>query len=149
MVASCNAYALHYWPFVRGLHRWPLEFPHKGTVMRALVFLWSQPEKGCGLSNRVVGGLRHDGAWATSLQWASHFCPFNTLKIIMRQHTRAFLVQIMTCCLFGAKSLSETSGPHCQMNPDRQTVNFDSNCNSFHLRKGIQKCRLQMTTILS
>ena len=25
---------LHYWPFVRGIHRWPVNFPHKGPVSR-------------------------------------------------------------------------------------------------------------------
>ena len=24
----------HYWPFVRGMHRWPMHSPHKGPVMR-------------------------------------------------------------------------------------------------------------------
>ena len=38
--AACSVYhqnntkALHYCPFVRGIHRWPVDSPHKGTVMR-------------------------------------------------------------------------------------------------------------------
>ena len=26
---------LHYWPFVRGIHRWPVDSHHKGPVMRS------------------------------------------------------------------------------------------------------------------
>ena len=28
----------HYWPFVRGIHRWPMNSPHKGQRRGALVF---------------------------------------------------------------------------------------------------------------
>ena len=27
-----------YWPFVRGIHQWPVNFPHKGQWRRALMF---------------------------------------------------------------------------------------------------------------
>ena len=27
-----------YWPFVREIHRWPVDFPHKGPVTQALMF---------------------------------------------------------------------------------------------------------------
>ena len=29
-----NIKALHYWPFVRGIHWWPVDSPHKGPVMQ-------------------------------------------------------------------------------------------------------------------
>ena len=29
-----NIKALHHWPFVRGIHRWAVNFPHKGPKMR-------------------------------------------------------------------------------------------------------------------
>ena len=29
---------LHYWPFVRGIHRWPVDSPHKGQWHGALIF---------------------------------------------------------------------------------------------------------------
>ena len=32
------------WPFVRGIHRWPMTSPHKGQWRGALMFLWSAPE---------------------------------------------------------------------------------------------------------
>ena len=28
-----NIKARHYWPFVRGIHQWPVDSPHKGPVM--------------------------------------------------------------------------------------------------------------------
>ena len=31
---------LRYWPFVKGIHRWPVDFLHKGQWRRALSFLW-------------------------------------------------------------------------------------------------------------
>ena len=30
----------HYWPFVRGIHWWPLDFPHKGLWCGALMFFF-------------------------------------------------------------------------------------------------------------
>ena len=33
-----------YWPFVRGIHRSPVNSPHKGQWRGALMFLWSAPE---------------------------------------------------------------------------------------------------------
>ena len=39
----------HYWPFVRGIHQWPVDFLHKGSVMRSDVSfdvsLCKQPNK--------------------------------------------------------------------------------------------------------
>ena len=34
-----------YWPFVRGIHRWPVDSPHKGQWGGALIFLLSAPEQ--------------------------------------------------------------------------------------------------------
>ena len=34
-----------YWPLVRGIHRSPVNSPHKGQWRGALNFLWSAPEK--------------------------------------------------------------------------------------------------------
>ena len=33
-----------YWPFVRGIHRSPVNSPHKGQWRGALMFSWSAPE---------------------------------------------------------------------------------------------------------
>ena len=35
---------LRYWPFVRGIHRSPVNSPHKGQWRGAVMFCWSVPE---------------------------------------------------------------------------------------------------------
>ena len=35
----------HYWPFVRGIHRPPMDSPHKGWWLGVWCFLWSAPEQ--------------------------------------------------------------------------------------------------------
>ena len=32
--------SLHYWSFVRGIHRWPVNSPHKGPVSRKKASIW-------------------------------------------------------------------------------------------------------------
>ena len=32
--------ALYYWSFVRGIHRWPLDFPHKGPLIENAISPW-------------------------------------------------------------------------------------------------------------
>ena len=53
-----------YWPFVRGIHRWPVDSPHKGqwrgALMCALINGWTN----CGF-----GDLRRHGVLVTSLWW--------------------------------------------------------------------------------
>ena len=34
-----------YWPFVRGIHRWPVNSPHKGQWRRALMFFYLRLNK--------------------------------------------------------------------------------------------------------
>ena len=39
--AACSSKALHYWPFVRGIHQSLMGSPHKGPVMRKVfISLW-------------------------------------------------------------------------------------------------------------
>ena len=35
----------HYWPFVRGIHWWPVDSPHKGQWRGALMFTWCVPQQ--------------------------------------------------------------------------------------------------------
>ena len=46
-----------YWPFVRGIHRSPVNSPYKGQWRGALMFLWFVPEQ-TGEYNRDVRDLR-------------------------------------------------------------------------------------------
>ena len=65
----------------------------------------------------------------------------------MYQKSRPSLVQIMACCLFAVKPLSDTmlgTKMYCQWDHLEQTsVKFHSNYNSFHLKKTILKCHLE------
>ena len=44
---------LHYWPFVRGIHRSPVDSPHKGPFMR---YFYYWPEQ--TIEQTVAGDLR-------------------------------------------------------------------------------------------
>ena len=48
----------HYWPFVRGIHRWPVNFPHKGqwrgTLLFSLICAWTND----WVNTRDAGDLR-------------------------------------------------------------------------------------------
>ena len=45
MTSSNGSLFPRYWPFVRGLNQSPVNFPHKGPVMRTLMFHWCGPHK--------------------------------------------------------------------------------------------------------
>ena len=51
-----------YWPFVRGIHRWPLNSPHKGqwrgTLIFSLIWAWING----WVNNREADDLRHPRA---------------------------------------------------------------------------------------
>ena len=40
----------HIWPFVKGFHRWPVDSPHNGSVMRFVPLQWCHNERD-GVSN--------------------------------------------------------------------------------------------------
>ena len=59
-----------YWPFVRGIHRWPVNSPHKGQWRRALMFslicVWIND----WINNREAGDLRrYRGHYDVTLMW--------------------------------------------------------------------------------
>ena len=42
---ASRRHAMRYWPFVRGIHRWPVASLQKGTTARSFdIFLYRQPE---------------------------------------------------------------------------------------------------------
>ena len=51
-----------YWPFVRGIHRSPLNSPHKGQWRRALMFSFICAWISGWVNNREIGDLRCHGA---------------------------------------------------------------------------------------
>ena len=46
------------WPFVRWIHRWPMNSPHKGQWRGALVLSWICVWINGWINNRVAGDLR-------------------------------------------------------------------------------------------
>ena len=62
----------------------------------------------------------------------------------MRLWTGSALVQIMACCLNGAKPLSEPVLTYCQLDPKEYiSMSFYLKFKYFHLRKCVSTCRLQ------
>ena len=51
-----------YWPFVRGIHRSPVNSPHKGQWRGALMFSLICAWINCWANNRKAGGLRRHRA---------------------------------------------------------------------------------------
>ena len=51
-----------YWPFVRGIHRSPVNSPHKGQWRGALMFSWICAWINAGVNNGEAGDLRHHRA---------------------------------------------------------------------------------------
>ena len=50
-----------YWPFARGIHRSPVDFPHKGLVTLALIFYLTLAKINDWINNQIAGDLRrHD-----------------------------------------------------------------------------------------
>ena len=48
----------HYWPFVRGMYRSPIDSPHKGRAMRSILLSLLLAWAICWLIRRVANGLR-------------------------------------------------------------------------------------------
>ena len=48
-----------YWPFVRGIHRSPVNSPHRGQWRGTLMFSLICARINCWVNNREAGGLRH------------------------------------------------------------------------------------------
>ena len=51
-----------YWPFVRGIYRWPVNSPHKGQRHGALMFSLIYGWINAWVNNREAGDLRHHRA---------------------------------------------------------------------------------------
>ena len=52
-----------YWPFVRGIHRSPVNSPHKGQLRRALMFSLIRAWINGRVNNRKAGDLRRNPAY--------------------------------------------------------------------------------------
>ena len=84
------------------------------------------------------------------LMFALAIDPLRPSDTYMPHQTSPPLVQIMACCLFGAKPLSEPIRTYCQLDPwEHIWVMFQLKYNNFHWRKCIWTCYLPNGIILS
>ena len=66
-------YFLRYWPFVRGIHRWPVNSPHKGQWRGALMCSLIYARINGWVNNREAGALRrHRAHYDVSVMIQSH-----------------------------------------------------------------------------
>ena len=81
-----------YWPFVRGIHRLPVNSPHKGQWRVALIFPLICAWMNGWVNNREAGDLRHHCAHYDvtvmlsgfqSSRWAVCCCLFYDFDVIM------------------------------------------------------------------
>ena len=96
------------------------------------------------LMTGCTGGCQYDGLVTENL---SVFPADNSLRPsdpYMRQWSIPSLLQIMACCLLGAKSLSEPILPYCQLYPRKHiSVKFYLKFKNFYWRKCNWKCHLR------
>ena len=77
-----NAYAQHYCPSKRGIHRWPLETPHKRPVMRnafiecytnikrhTKIRRWFKESRVCFYQIRNITSLDINALWSSDAMW--------------------------------------------------------------------------------
>ena len=58
---------LNNWPFVRGIHQWPLVSPHKKPAVQALIFSVLLTWEKCWAKSQVACDLRHHDTHVTLL----------------------------------------------------------------------------------
>ena len=79
-----------YWPFVRGIHRSPVNSPHKGQWRGALMFFFICTRINGWVNNGEAGDLRRHGAHydvtvmdaPTTFEWSTILLPTNVRLII-------------------------------------------------------------------
>ena len=110
-----------YWSFVRGIHRSPVNSPHKGQICGALMFLWSAPWIHDWVNNREAGDLRRHHTHYDIIvleRWVDSMRPRDTY---MHWWNGSPLVQIMVWHQTVDKQFPGQRTICCRMNLYRQT----------------------------
>ena len=69
-------HAPRYWPFMRGIHQWPVNSPHKGQWRKALMCSFIGPWINDWVNNREAGDLRlHPAHYDFIVIWNSSHIP--------------------------------------------------------------------------
>ena len=92
-----------YWPFVRGIHRSPVNSPHKGQRRGALMFSLIGVWINCWINNREAGDLRRYHAhYDVIVMWSSGECADGTdLLFWVSQNLigdKSTLARVMASC---------------------------------------------------
>ena len=91
-----------YWPFVGGIHRWPVNSPHKGQWRGALIFSFICVWINDWVNNREAGDLRrHRGHYGVTVMDKSSTYTVLTIKLLRCFSKFLFL----WCCWFKSISL--------------------------------------------
>ena len=85
-----------YWSFVRGIHRSPVNSPHKGQWHGALIFSLICVWINGWVNNREAGDLRCYRAHSDVSVMFNSLWPGDT---VWQHGTRSTLAQVMACCL--------------------------------------------------
>ena len=117
--------------FVRGIHRRPVNSPHKWPVTRKMF-----PFDDVVMNRQILFFLFHLGL-------AAHSSP-TPRDAYMRRWTGWAVDQLMAWHLVGVKPLPEPMGTFSQLDPWEQTsVKFESKYKAFHFWKCVWSCRLR------
>ena len=80
-----------YWPFVRGIHRSPVNSPHKGQWRGVLMFSFIRAWLNCWISNREAGDLRrHRTHYDVSVMMTMSRLPVSYLLSQSQERTRSY-----------------------------------------------------------
>ena len=75
-ITSSHEHFPRYWPFVRGIHRWPVNSPHKGQWRGALMFSLICAWINSWVNNREAGDLRrHRVHYDVIVMWGNGLSP--------------------------------------------------------------------------
>ena len=111
----------HYWPFVRGIHRWPMNSPHKGqwrgSLMFSLICVWING----WLNNGEAGDLRRHRVHYDVTVMQSH---------LSTTHTRGPHMRFLWWAL--SKKMPRNCYNDCTHGTTHQIISFPSaNCESY------------------
>ena len=92
-------YFPRYWSFVRGIHRFPVNSPHKGQWRGALTFLWYAPWINAWVNNREAGDLRRHRAHYDVIVMLTRLLIVSPLRCeTFKNYVSRFLLSHMEVC---------------------------------------------------
>ena len=101
-----------YWPFVRGIHRWPVNSPHKGQWHGGLIFSLICAWMNGWANNREAGDLRsHRAHYDITLmcfkRCTNSFPPWRGLLMYMRRFAHRRITRLESVFIFYIINLHE------------------------------------------